>query len=101
VAGLPDLSALPDVAQAAARSSLGGALGVASSLPAGPGEALASAARAAYTDAMSLVFMVAATAVVATAVMVGRLYPRSAPVHQGPAAPAPGPTEAPERTKAA
>jgi EmrB/QacA subfamily drug resistance transporter len=88
IGGLPDLSGLGGTAEAIARSSLGGALGVAASLPPGAGDALAAAARAAYTDAMSVVFVVAAVAVLGTAAMVSRLYPRSAPTHQGVPAPA-------------
>jgi hypothetical protein len=66
---------LPASAQAAVKSSLGGALGVAQSLPAAVGEPLAAAAKAAYVNGMRVSLVAAAFVVVATAVMVRRFYP--------------------------
>jgi EmrB/QacA subfamily drug resistance transporter len=75
-AALPaSVAALPGPARAAVRSSLGGALGVAGSLPPAVGGPLAAAAKSAYVDAMSASLVAAAIVAVAAAVMVRRFYP--------------------------
>jgi EmrB/QacA subfamily drug resistance transporter len=75
-AALPaSVGQLPAAAQAAVKSSLGGALGVAQSLPPEVGRPLAAAAQKAYVDGMSISLVAAAFVVVATAVMVRRFYP--------------------------
>ena len=75
-AALPaSVDQLPAAAQTAVRSSLGGALGVARTLPPAIGEPLAAAAKSSYVDAMSVSLVAAAFVVVATAVMVRRFYP--------------------------
>ncbi len=90
VGGLPDLAGLGVQAEAVARSSLGGAMGLAAQLPPVAGGALATAAREAFTDAMSLSFMVASAMVLAAALMAARFYPAVSvvPVHPAPPAPA-------------
>ncbi|HYH51688.1 MAG TPA: DHA2 family efflux MFS transporter permease subunit [Acidimicrobiia bacterium] len=85
------ITQLPEAAQSAARSSLGGALGVANSLPPAVGDPLEAAAKTAYVDAMSLAMVAAAVIVLATAVMVRRFYPDRVVMHDavsGHAAPA-------------
>ncbi|MDQ1506480.1 MAG: hypothetical protein QOD57_4207 [Actinomycetota bacterium] len=66
---------LPGPARAAVRSSLGGALGVARSLPPAVGVPLEAAAKGAYVDAMSVSLVAAAMVTIAAAVMVRRFYP--------------------------
>jgi EmrB/QacA subfamily drug resistance transporter len=66
---------LPGPARTAVRSSLGGALGVARSLPPAVGVPLEAAAKGAYVDAMSVSLVAAAIVTMAAAVMVRRFYP--------------------------
>jgi EmrB/QacA subfamily drug resistance transporter len=90
-AGLPNsVAALPEAAQEAARSSLGGALGVAASLPQDIGAPLAAAAKGAFVDALGVSLVAAAIVTMAAAVMVRRFYPDRIVPHegQGHAAPA-------------
>ena len=100
-AALPaSVAALPGAAQEAVRSSLGGALGVAASLPPDVGGPLAAAAKGAYVDALGVSLVGAAIVTVAAAVMVRRFYPDRIVPHEGQghgpgAAPAPGPAVAP------
>jgi EmrB/QacA subfamily drug resistance transporter len=65
------LQGLPEAVQDAARSSLGGAIGVA-----GPDSPLAAAAREAFTDAFSGVLLIAAGVVAVAAVLVAIVMPR-------------------------
>ena len=58
--GWTSVEQLPASAQAAVKSSLGGALGVAKSLPAAVGEPLAAAAKTAYVDGMRISLVAAA-----------------------------------------
>jgi EmrB/QacA subfamily drug resistance transporter len=94
------ITQLPEAAQTAIRSSLGGALGVANSLPPAVGDPLEAAAKTAYVDAMSISMVAAAVVVLAAAVLVRRFYPDrlvihdAAPGHQ-PVAPPDVPAEAP------
>lgn len=94
--GLP-----PDLARAA-RDNVGAALGVAARLPGAVGGPLAHAARAAFTDALSVTLVGSAAAAVIGAVIVGRLYPGVEPtleevnpdeavVAGGPGVPGPAP----------
>ena len=98
-AALPaSVGALPAPARAAVRSSLGGALGVAGSLPGTAGASLQAAAKHAYVGAMSVSLVAAAAVAIAAAVMVRRFYPDRLVMQDhgahGPApAPAPGPSE--------
>jgi EmrB/QacA subfamily drug resistance transporter len=81
-AALPaSVDQLPAAAQEAVRSSLGGALSVAQTLPPAIGEPLAAAARSSYVDGMSLALVAAGFVVVATAVMVRRFYPDRLVMH--------------------
>ncbi|HEV3364375.1 MAG TPA: DHA2 family efflux MFS transporter permease subunit [Acidimicrobiia bacterium] len=81
-AALPaSVGQLPEAAQTAVRSSLGGALGVARSLPPAIGGPLEAAAKSAYVDAMSISLVAAAFVVGATAVMVRRFYPDRLVMH--------------------
>jgi len=93
-AALPaSVAGLPAPARAAVRSSLGGALGVARSLPPAVGGPLEAAAKSAYVDAMSVSLVAAAIVAVAAAVMVRRFYPDRIVPHEGqghPAAQGPG-----------
>ena len=83
-AGVPDsVAALPEPAQEAVRSSLGGALGVAASLPPEVGGPLAAAVKAAYVDALSVSLVAAAVVIGAAAVMVRRFYPDRIVPHEG------------------
>jgi predicted MFS family arabinose efflux permease len=83
-AALPaSVQSLPAPAQAAVRSSLGGALGVARSLPAAVGVPLEAAAKSAYVSAMSVSLVAAAAVAVAAAVMVRRFYPDRQVLHEG------------------
>ena len=66
---------LPAPARAAVRSSLGGALGVARSLPPAVGVPLEAAAKDAFVGAMGVSLVAAAIVAVAAAVMVRRFYP--------------------------
>jgi EmrB/QacA subfamily drug resistance transporter len=81
------ISQLPEAAQTAVRSSLGGALGVANSLPPAVGDPLEAAAKNAYVDAMSLAMVAAAVVVLATAVMVRRFYPDRLVMHDAASSP--------------
>jgi MFS transporter, DHA2 family, integral membrane protein len=97
-AALPaSVDQLPAAAQAVARSSLGGALAVARSLPPAVGDPLAAAAKSAYVTGMNISLVVAAFVVVATAVMVRRFYPDRLVMHDvahaDHAAPNPAPAE--------
>jgi len=65
----PHLAALPAQAAAQARASLGGALKVAALAPRSTGDTLAAAARHAFTDGMSVVFIIAAVIAVLTAAL--------------------------------
>jgi len=89
------VAALPGPAQSAARSSVGGALGVAATLPGAAGSALAAGAKAAFVDAMSVTLVTAAVVAVAAAVMVRRFYPDRL-VMQGHGAHGPVPQPQPE-----
>jgi Na+/melibiose symporter-like transporter len=81
-AALPSsVAALPAPAKAAVRSSLGGALGVAGSLPAAAGASLQAAAKHAYVGAMSVSLVAAAVVAIAAAVMVRRFYPDRIVMH--------------------
>ena len=80
---------LPAAARQAADESLGGALRVASQLPAGAGRALARNAQVAFVDGMQAAVVVAALAAAAGAVIVFRKLP-----HEG------GHSAMPERTAA-
>jgi EmrB/QacA subfamily drug resistance transporter len=59
----------------AAKSSLGGALGVARTLPGPAGETVAAAARSAFVDAMSTSLSIASAVVLLAAFLVSRYYP--------------------------
>jgi len=89
------VGALPAAAREAVRSSIGGALGVAQTLPPATGNGLALAAKHAYVGAMSVSLVVGATVALVAAVMVRRFYPdRIVMGDHGahhPAAPAAGP----------
>ena len=95
-AALPaSVAGLPAPARAAVRSSLGGALGVARSLPPAVGGPLEAAAKSAYVDAMSVSLVAAAIVAVAAAVMVRRFYPVRIVMHDhGAHGPAPAPVPA-------
>jgi EmrB/QacA subfamily drug resistance transporter len=83
-ANLPDsVGALPEPAQDAVRSSLGGALGVAASLPQDLGAPLAAAAKVAFVDALGVSLVAAAIVTMAAAVMVRRFYPDRIVPHEG------------------
>jgi MFS transporter, DHA2 family, integral membrane protein len=87
---------LPAPARAAVRSSLGGALGVARSLPPAIGVPLEAAAKGAYVSAMSVSLVAAAAVAVAAAVMVRRFYPDKQVMHEGQrSVPAEAPAEVP------
>lgn len=66
----PAVSGLPTADAEAAVSSLGGALGVAETLPGPAGSALADTARAAFTAGFSLTLTIAAAVLLAVAVLV-------------------------------
>jgi EmrB/QacA subfamily drug resistance transporter len=101
-AALPaSVDQLPAAAQEAVRSSLGGALGVARTLPPAIGEPLAAAARSSYVDGMSLSLVAAAFVVVATAVMVRRFYPDRLVMHDAAPEPHPAPDPVPAEPSAA
>ncbi|HTC82239.1 MAG TPA: DHA2 family efflux MFS transporter permease subunit, partial [Acidimicrobiia bacterium] len=95
-AALPaSVAALPASARAAVQSSLGGALGVAHSLPPAVGGPLAAGAKSAYVSAMSVSLVAAAIVAVAAAVMVRRFYPDRIVMHDhGAHGPAPAPVPA-------
>jgi len=89
------VAALPASARAAVQSSLGGALGVAHSLPPAVGGPLAAGAKSAYVSAMSVSLVAAAIVAVAAAVMVRRFYPDRIVMHDhGAHGPAPAPVPA-------
>ena len=95
-AALPaSITQLPEAAQTAVRSSLGGALGVARSLPPAAGGPLEAVAKSAYVDAMRVSMVAAAIVVMTAAVIVRRFYPDRLLMHDAahgdPAAPAPAP----------
>jgi EmrB/QacA subfamily drug resistance transporter len=103
-AALPaSVAQLPEAAQTAVKSSLGGAIGVARSLPPAVGGPLEAAAKNAYVDGMSVAMVAAAVVVLATAVMVRRFYPDRL-VHEASArhqaAPEATPADAPEPSAA-
>ncbi|HVW31934.1 MAG TPA: MFS transporter [Acidimicrobiia bacterium] len=94
-------SALPGPAQAAVKSSLGGALQVASSLPPAAGKTLVAAAKSAYVDGMSAAYVGAAIVAVLAGIMVRRFYPdRIVMHHGGPAHGVPEAAEAPAPVEA-
>jgi predicted MFS family arabinose efflux permease len=68
-------SLLPGPALEAAKSSLGGALGVAQALGGPAGDSLAAAARSAFVDAMGTSLSVAGAVVLLAAFLVSRYYP--------------------------
>jgi len=70
-----DLTAAPPDAAAAVNESIGGALAVAGRLPAQFGDAVSAAARTAFTDSMSLVFLIGSVVAVLTAGLVLRFMP--------------------------
>jgi hypothetical protein len=72
---------LPGPAKTAVKSSLGGALGVARSLPPAVGGPLEAAAKVAYVNAMSASLVAAAIVTIAAAVMVRRFYPDRIVMH--------------------
>ena len=95
-AALPaSVEQLPAAAQAAVRSSLGGALGVARTLPPAVGGPLEAAAKNSYVDGMSVSLVAAAFVVVATAVMVRRFYPDRLVMHDAAQGSAHGPAPDP------
>src|SRR5207244_608824 len=97
-AALPaSVLSLPAPARAAVRASLGGALGVARSLPPAVGVPLEAAAKGAYVNAMSVSLVAAAVVAVAAAVMVRRFYPDRLVPHEGQGH---GPVEAPASAQA-
>jgi EmrB/QacA subfamily drug resistance transporter len=65
----PHLTGLPHAAAGAARQSVGAAVAVSRSMPAPVGRPLASAARHAFTDGMSVVFLAAAGVALLTALL--------------------------------
>ena len=71
---------LPQPALEAAKSSLGGALGVAGTLGGPVGENLAAAARSAFVEAMSTSMAVSSAVVLLAAFLVSRYYPERVPV---------------------
>ena len=95
-AALPSsVGALPASARTAVRSSLGGALGVAGSLPGAAGASLQAAAKHAYVSGMSVSLVGAAVVAIAAAVMVRRFYPdRIVMQDHGAHGPAPAPVPA-------
>ena len=104
-AALPaSIAQLPEAAQTAVRSSLGGALGVARSLPSAAGAPLEAAAKNAYVDGMSLSMVAAAIVVMTAAVIVRRFYPDRLVMldaaHGPPATPGHGGPTAPEASAA-
>jgi hypothetical protein len=81
-AALPaTVAQLPAAAQAAAKSSLGGAIGVARSLPAATGGPLELAAKEAFVGGMRVSMVGAAVVAMAAAVMVRRFYPDRVVMH--------------------
>jgi hypothetical protein len=78
---------LPAAAQEAVRSSLGGALGVARSLPAETGGPLEAAAKHAFVGGMRVSMVGAAVVAMAAAVMVRRFYPDRLVMHDAAHAP--------------
>jgi hypothetical protein len=70
---------------AAARDSIGGAVAVAQGVGGAPGRALATAARAAYVDAMAPAVVVAAVAALIGAVIAAVFLPARAPEPPAPA----------------
>jgi EmrB/QacA subfamily drug resistance transporter len=78
----PALAQAPSQVADAARESVGAALAIAEQAPAPFGDLLAASARAAFADAMGLVFVIAAVVVLANAAMVLRWMPsrRGVPV---------------------
>jgi EmrB/QacA subfamily drug resistance transporter len=96
-ANLPDsVATLPDPAQAAVRSSLGGALNVAATLPEQIGAPLAAAAKSAYVDALSVSLVGAAIVIGFAAVMVRRFYPDRIIPHEGQGHAAPASASVPD-----
>jgi DHA2 family multidrug resistance protein-like MFS transporter len=83
---------IPDQAAAAARDTLGGAVGVAAQLPASAGRALADAAQEAFARGMQLTVSLSATVAVVVAVMATillREVPILAQAEEGEQPPAP------------
>jgi MFS family permease len=77
----PALHGLPAPVAAAARRSLGGALEVAAGLGDGRATHLATAARAAFVDAMGSALVVGSVVVFVAAALVGRFLPTQSAVH--------------------
>lgn len=71
----PALAGAPRSVVVAARQSVGAALGASRSVPGPAGRALAEAARLAFTDAMTIVFLVAAAIAVLTGLLVLTVMP--------------------------
>ncbi|HEX2701574.1 MAG TPA: MFS transporter [Acidimicrobiales bacterium] len=95
----PALGDVPGPLAAAARRSLGGALGVAGELGHSSGAHLAAAARASFVDAMGSALLVASAVALVAAAVVGRFLPAQAPVHDVPGRPTDtGPPPAPAHT---
>ena len=69
---------LPDAAAAAARDTLGGALGVATDLPAAVADALVTVSRAAYVDAFQVIALISAVGLAAAAVIAAWLLRQNA-----------------------
>lgn len=83
-AGLdPALARLPGPLAEAARSSLGGALGVARELGGDAGAALAAAARSSFVDAMATALIVGGVVVLVATAVVGRFLPSYVAPHDG------------------
>jgi len=76
-----DFSQAPVAAADLARDGVGGALAVAQTAPGPFADLLAGSARQAFTDAMGIVFLAAATVAVVTALLVLRFMPSGAPSH--------------------
>ena len=72
---LGSLQQLPAAARQAARSSVGGALGVASRMPGATGKAFAAAAKHAFTQGQSTAYLLAAGVVLGASVLIWRIMP--------------------------
>ena len=83
------LAGVPPEAAQVARSTLGGALAVASQLPGGAGAALLDAARSAFADAFQVAASCSAAIVAAAAVAASRVLRQPKGALQAEAAPAP------------
>jgi EmrB/QacA subfamily drug resistance transporter len=72
---LGSLQQLPTAARQAARSSVGGALDVASRMPGATGKAFAAAAKHAFTQGQSTAYLLAAGVVLGASVLIWRIMP--------------------------